>query len=114
MIGFGRWGSSDPWLGIPVNWGQISGARVIVEATLEGMTIEPSQGAHFFHNISSFRVSYFTVHHESATPIAWDWLSRQRVVRQTDYVRHVELDQPLLVKVDGRSGRGTVSYGKED
>jgi len=114
LIGFGRWGSSDPWLGIPVNWGQISGARVIVESTLEGMTVEPSQGAHFFHNISSFRVSYFTVHHESATPIAWDWLSRQRVVRETDYVCHVELDQPLLVKVDGRSGRGTVCYGKED
>jgi hypothetical protein len=63
LIGFGRWGSSDPWLGIPVNWGQICGAKVIVESTLEGMNVEPSQGAHFFHNISSFRVSYFTVHH---------------------------------------------------
>jgi hypothetical protein len=110
LIGFGRWGSSDPWLGIPVNWGQISGAKVIVESTLEGMNVEPSQGAHFFHNISSFRVSYFTVHHESVPGIDWDWLSRQRVAGDTGLVRHIELDDPLLVKVDGRVGRGAIWY----
>jgi len=108
LIGFGRWGSSDPWLGIPVNWGQISGAKVIVEATLEGMNIEPSQGAHFFHNISSFLVSYFTVHHSSVTTIDWKWLSEERIAEETDWVRHVELDRPLLVKVDGRSGQGAI------
>ncbi len=63
LIGFGRWGSSHPTLGIPVNWSQIAGARAIVEATLPSMNVEPSQGSHFFHNLSSFRVSYFTVPH---------------------------------------------------
>lgn len=111
LVGFGRWGSSDPWLGIPVNWGQIGGAKVIVESTLEGMTVEPSQGAHFFHNISSFRVSYFTVHHENKPGIDWAWLSRQRTVNETDLVRHVQLDDPLLVKVDGRVGRGAIWHG---
>jgi hypothetical protein len=114
LIGFGRWGSSDPWLGIPVNWGQISSSKVIVESTLEGMNVEPSQGAHFFHNISSFRVSYFSVHHESEPGIDWDWLSKQRVVAETDLVRHVELDEPLLVKVDGRTGKGAIWRGAKD
>jgi hypothetical protein len=108
LIGFGRWGSSDPWLGIPVNWGRISGARVIVEATLEGMNIEPSQGAHFFQNISSFRVSYFTVQHGRVPGIDFGWLARQRVANETALVRHVELDEPLLVKVDGRVGQGAI------
>lgn len=111
LIGFGRWGSSDPWLGIPVRWGQISGAKVIVESTLDTMNIEPSQGAHFFHNISSFRVSYFTVHHESATGIDWAWLGKQRLASETPLVRHIELEEPLLVKVDGRAGRGAIWHG---
>jgi len=111
LIGFGRWGSSDPWLGIPVNWGQISGAKVIVESTLEDMNVEPSQGAHFFHNISSFRVSYFTVHHESVPGINWTWLAKRKTAGETELVRHVELDAPLLVKVDGRVGRGAIWYG---
>lgn len=111
LIGFGRWGSSDPWLGIPVNWGQISNAKVVVESTLPEMNVEPSQGAHFFHNISSFHVSYFTVHHESRPGIDWDWLSTQPTVAETDLVRHVDLERPLIVKVDGRDGRGAIWYG---
>lgn len=111
LIGFGRWGSSDPWLGIPVNWGQIGGSKVIVESTMEGMNVEPSQGAHFFHNISSFRVSYFTVHHDSEPGIDWDWLLGQRVAGETELVRHVELEVPLVVKVDGRTGRGAIWRG---
>jgi hypothetical protein len=114
LIGFGRWGSSDPWLGIPVKWGQISGAKVIVESTLEGMNVEPSQGAHFFHNISSFRVSYFTVHHESTPGIDWGWLSKQRIASESGLVRHVELNEPLLVKVDGRAGHGAVWHSDRD
>jgi hypothetical protein len=108
LIGFGRWGSSDPWLGIPVNWAQINGAKVIVESTLEGMNVEPSQGAHFFHNISSFRVSYFTVRHDGGSVIDWNWLSRQHVVKETKLIRHCELEHPLLVKVDGRTGTGAI------
>jgi hypothetical protein len=113
LLGFGRWGSSDPWLGIPVNWGQIAGARVIVESTLPGMDVEPSQGAHFFHNIVSFQVCYLCVRHESRAGAAgrsidWEWLDRQPSVAETDHVRHVRLEKPLRIKVDGRSGRGAV------
>lgn len=113
LLGFGRWGSSDPWLGIPVDWGQIAGARVIVESTLPGMDVEPSQGAHFFHNIISFQVCYLCVRHDKEAGLArrsidWEWLDRQPAVTETDHVRHVRLEQPLSVKVDGRSGRGAV------
>ena len=113
LLGFGRWGSSDPWLGIPVEWGQIAGARVMVESTLPGMDVEPSQGAHFFHNIISFEVFYLCVRHEEHVPgarcgINWDWLNRQSAVAETDLVRHIRLDKPLRIKVDGRSGHGAV------
>ena len=104
LIGFGRWGSSDPWLGIPVDWGQISSAKVIVEATLPSMNVEPSQGSHFFHNMTSFGVSYLSVHHSGRRSIGWAWLHRQEVVAETEHIRHVRLKRPLLVKVDGRNG----------
>ena len=108
LIGFGRWGSSDPWLGIPVNWGQICGAKVIVEATLPTMNVEASQGSHFFHNISSFQVSYFTVSHNAERGIDWEWLDAQEVAEDQEFVRHVRLESPLRVKVDGRSGHGAI------
>jgi hypothetical protein len=113
LLGFGRWGSSDPWLGIPVNWGQIAGARVIVESTLPGMNVEPSQGAHFFHNLISFEVCYLCVSHEDEAGSArrgidWEWLESRPCTSETDHVRHVRLERPLKIKVDGRSGRGAV------
>ncbi len=112
LMGFGRWGSSDPWLGIPVNWSQISGARVIIEATLPDMNVDPSQGSHFFHNITSFHVCYFSVHHAGKYRIDWEWLDRQTSVDEdTGRVRHVELSAPLRVKVDGKNRRGIVLYG---
>ena len=108
LIGFGRWGSSHPSLGIPVVWSQISGARAIVEATLPEMNTELSQGSHFFHNLSSFRASYFMVRHDGPFAIDWDWLNRQPVVEETALVRHVRPPEALTVCVDGRSGRGVV------
>lgn len=108
LIGFGRWGSSDPWLGIPAEWGQICGAKVIVEATLPSINIEPSQGSHFFHNITSFDVSYFFVHHERDVGIDWEWLTSLPVAERTEHVRHVRAEEPLSVKVDGRTGRGCI------
>lgn len=108
LIGFGRWGSSDSWLGTPVQWGQISGAKVIVEATLPNMDIDMSQGAHFFHNISSFRVSYFSVKHSGKYQIDWTWLDAQESLTKTQFVRHVKLSTPLAVKVDGRTGKGVI------
>ena len=110
LMGFGRWGSSDPWLGIPATWPQISGARVIVEATLPEMNVDASQGSHFFHNMISFHVQYFTVRHSGAYPIAWDWLDRQPASSETQFLRHVRLASPLEVRVDGRHGRGVVSH----
>jgi hypothetical protein len=108
LIGFGRWGSSDPWLGVPVEWAQIAGAKVIVEATLAKMDTDPSQGTHFFHNLSSFEVAYFSVRHTGRHRIDWNWLGRQPVVQETDLVRHVRIESPLRVKVDGRSSRGVI------
>lgn len=107
LIGFGRWGSSDPWLGIPVRWDQISGARAIVEAALPGMSPEPSQGSHFFHNLSSFEVCYLTVP-AGGRDVDWNWLRRQPERGRTAHVRHVRFPAPLEVAVDGRTGRGLV------
>jgi hypothetical protein len=108
LIGFGRWGSSHPSLGIPVDWSQISGARAIVEATLPEMNVELSQGSHFFHNLSSFRASYFMVQHGRRFGINWDWLNRQSVVHDTELVRHVRPKEKLSVRVDGRTARGVI------
>jgi hypothetical protein len=108
LIGFGRWGSSHPSLGIPVDWSQISGARTIVEATLPEMNVELSQGSHFFHNLSSFRTAYFMVQHGGRGAINWEWLNRQPVVHETELIRHVRPEVSLSVRVDGRSRRGVV------
>jgi hypothetical protein len=108
LIGFGRWGSSDPWLGIPVKWGQVSGARAVVEATLPERVIEASQGSHFFHNITSFGVSYFHVGRSEGSGIQWDWLESREAEYETELVRHIRLDRALIVKVDGRTGRGGI------
>jgi hypothetical protein len=111
LIGFGRWGSSDPWLGIPVVWAQVGGARVIVEATRPGMEAEFSQGTHFFHNMSSFGVYYFSVGHHGKYRIDWEWLESRDDVSSTPFIRHIRLPAPLEVKVDGKSGRGVVRHG---
>jgi hypothetical protein len=109
LIGFGRWGSSEPWLGIPVSWGHVSGARAIVEAADGKLNVEPSQGSHFFHNLSSLQIPYFTVPYKRSAGIDWDWLAQQEIESETDYVRHITVPRPLHVHVDGRSRRGYVS-----
>jgi hypothetical protein len=108
LIGFGRWGSSDPWLGVPVNWSQISGARVIVEATLPRINPDLSQGSHFFHNLISFQVLYMSVAHRCQPSIDWQWLDDIPALEETDHVRHVRLTDPLEIRVDGSGGRGVV------
>ena len=108
LIGFGRWGTSDPRLGLPVAWGQISGARVIVEATLPDVQPDLSQGSHFFHNLLSFRVLYLSVEHHGEHGIDWKWLAQQPMVRSTGRVVHTRLRAPLEVRVDGGSGRGVI------
>lgn len=108
LIGYGRWGTSDAWAGIPVDWGQISGAKVIVEAPLAGMNSELSQGSHFFHNVTGFGVLYFSVPYSGEFPIDWDWLNNIEAEIETDLIRHVKLTEPLSVKVDGRCGNGVI------
>jgi hypothetical protein len=111
LIGFGRWGTSDTSLGIPVAWGQISGARVIVEATLPDVQPDLSQGSHFFHNLLSFHVLYVSVEHHGPHRIDWEWLGRQPIVESTDRVTHVRLQSPLDIRVDGAHGRGVICRG---
>jgi hypothetical protein len=109
LVGVGRWGSADPWLGIPVSWEQISGARVIVEAGFEDFRVTPSQGTHFFQNLTSFNVGYFTVNPDAGEGfVDWTWLSQQRAVRETSCVRHVHSDRPIVVKMNGKNGEGVI------
>jgi len=108
LIGFGRWGSSDPWLGIPVRWDQISSARAIVEAAIPGMSPEPSQGSHFFHNLSSFAVLYLMVPELASAEIDWSYLRSQPEIAATEHVRHLRCAAPLAVEVDGRTRLGMV------
>jgi transcriptional regulator with XRE-family HTH domain len=101
-IGPGRWGSSDPWLGIPVKWPNISAARVIVEAGLDNFQVDPSQGTHFFQNLTSLGVSYLTINAFKGDGLFDEArLNALPAVEETDLVRHVRLDSPLTIKVDG-------------
>jgi hypothetical protein len=108
LIVFGRLGTFDPWLGIPVTWGQVCGAKVIVEATQENVRVEPSQGSHYFHNIVNLGIKYFSLPFSSPYRVNWDWLEKQQVVQETSFARHVRLDQALCIKVDGRNSRGVI------
>ena len=109
LVGPGRWGSSDPWLGIPVKWPAISAARIIVEAGLTHHRVEPSQGTHFFQNLTSFGVGYFTIndfigdgtYHQAL-------LNDLPAVEETDHVRHVRFPRPLTIKMDGKKKLGFV------
>lgn len=109
LIGFGRWGTSDERLGVPVAWGQISGARVIVEATTPEVDPDLSQGSHFFHNVLSFQVLCLAVEHHSHSTIDWNWLDAQPAETETDSIRHIRINDPLGIRVDGSSGRGVIT-----
>ncbi len=108
LIGLGRWGSADPWLGIPVTWEQISGARVIVESGLKDIKVTPSQGSHFFQNLTSFRVGYFTVNPETGDGfLDWDWLGSQPAEREAG----VRAASPLLRAPGGQDQRQAAARG---
>lgn len=109
LIGPGRWGTSDRFLGIPVNWTQIDKARIIVETNLKDFVVEASQGSHFFHNLVAMNVGYFTVAHNLSNEyIDWEWLKAQPMVERTEHVYHSRVKKPLLIKIDGRSGRSVI------
>lgn len=109
LVGPGRWGSTDPWLGIPVKWPQISAARVIVESGMENYRIDPSQGTHFFQNLTSFRVGYFTIN-----PFIKDgyydlnFLNTFDPVFEDEFIRHIRFDNPAEVRIDGRKNKGVI------
>jgi hypothetical protein len=107
LIGPGRWGSSDPFLGVPVSWHQISGSRVIVEASYGDFSVDPSYGTHFFHNVTSLGLGYLTINSfRSDGGINWRWLESQQPAGETAHVRHLRLERPLDIRIDGWTGRG--------
>ena len=109
LVGPGRWGSSDPWLGVPVKWPHISGAKVIVEAGLTDYRVDPSQGTHFFQNLTSFGVGYFTVNDYIGDGVYdRDFLNSLPAVEETEHVRHVRLEKPMCIKIDGMKQEGVI------
>jgi hypothetical protein len=115
LVGPGRWGTSDPWLGIPVAWHQIAGVRAIVETDLGDVHVEPSEGTHFFQNITAAGIPYFQVDRRVAGDfVDFEWLDAIEAAWEGAWVRHVRLREPLCVQVDGRSRRGIVLKGDPD
>jgi CheY-like chemotaxis protein len=109
LIGVGRWGSLDHWLGIPVTWDQISGASTIVESGFKDFSVVPSQGSHFFQNITSFRIGYFTVNASTMNGfIDWDWILQQPAVHELTFTRHLRFDEPILVRINGHENKGVI------
>lgn len=109
LVGPGRWGSSDPWLGVPVKWAQISAARLIVESGLKNYRVEPSQGTHFFQNLTSFRVGYFTINtFKNEGFFDLDYLAAEKPEYEDQIIRHVRFDQEILIKINGKQSKGIV------
>lgn len=109
LIGVGRWGSLDPWLGIPVTWDQIGAACVIVESSFKDMHITPSQGSHFFQNITSFRIGYFTIDsYHNIGFIDWDFLKSIKPFEELNFTKHLRFDKEIIVKINGQKNQGVV------
>src|SRR5271167_2197000 len=109
LIGVGRWGSTEPWLGIPVEWDEISGARVIVEAGFRDFRVTPSQGSHFFQNLTAFQIGYFTVNPDAGEgSVDWEWLTKQSAAEEQGCVRHLQFASPLLVLMNGKTSEGMI------
>ncbi|HOY32104.1 MAG TPA: PEP/pyruvate-binding domain-containing protein [Bacteroidales bacterium] len=110
LIGPGRWGTRDKWIGIPVNWPQISNAKFIIETSLEDFPLDASSGSHFFHNVTSMNIGYFSVQPEvSKSYIAWDIFTNQKLIKKTAFFRHIEFEKPLTVRMDGKKRVAVVS-----
>jgi hypothetical protein len=115
LIGPGRWGTSDHWLGIPTKWDQISSARVIVETNYGDFVVEPSFGTHFFQNLITFQIGYLTINDSTENnSFDWDWLNSIETVSETEYIRHVRLRQPMNILIDGRHGKAVVIKPKNN
>lgn len=110
LVGPGRWGSADRWLGIPVQWRNISGVGAIIELRNEKIKADPSQGSHFFQNITSLGIDYITVTEGSDDYFDWEWVNAQPAIAETTYLRHVRLDRPFTLKIDGRKFQCVINY----
>jgi hypothetical protein len=108
LIGPGRWGSADRWLGIPVRWTDISQVGAIVETTIEGLKADPSQGSHFFHNITSLGISYLNTSEGGQDFIDWKWLRSLPAKNETPHLKHVILKKPLTIKIDGKESKAVI------
>ena len=109
LIGIGRWGSADPWLGIPVMWDEISGARAIVETGFKEIKVAPSQGTHFFQNLNAFQVGYFTVNvHNDREFLDREWLNSQKACKRRKFTRRLRFDAPLEIRMNGHNSRGII------
>jgi len=108
LIGPGRWGSADRWLGIPVNWTDISGVGAIVETTFKGLKADPSQGSHFFHNITSLGISYLNTSEGGEDFIDWKWLRSLSATKETPHLKHIILKKPLTIKIDGKQSQAVI------
>lgn len=115
MIGPGRWGTRDPFLGIPVKWNEISNASILVEIGLKNFVIDPSQGTHFFHNLVAKNIGYFNVPFNSEKHwIDWEWLESQNPVEETEFFKIVHFDKPFITKIDGHKGLAIISKPEDD
>lgn len=116
LIGVGRWGTLDPWLGIPITWPQIAGAKCIIESDLKDISVQPSQGSHFFQNITSFMIGYFTVGKVNENSyIDWEWLNSLPAEEEKEFTRHITLEKPLTIKMNARQNAGVIlKPGVED
>jgi len=109
LIGFGRWATSDKWLGIPVDWSQISEAKIIIESNTKNLIVDPSHGSHFFHNMIALRLGYFHIRRNSEEEfLLWDKLKELGVNEFSDYVSYIELNEPFIVKINGRTSKGVI------
>ncbi len=109
LVGLGRWGTLDPWLGIPVTWEQINGAKAIIESNFTDFNVTPSQGTHFFQNLTSFKVGYFCVDDFAQQGfIDWEWLNNQNVIEQKKFLKHARLDLPVTIKINGHCNKGII------
>jgi CheY-like chemotaxis protein len=108
LVGPGRWGSADRWLGIPVSWSDISGVGAVVETSVEKLKADPSQGSHFFHNITSLGISYLNVLENRDNFIDWRWLGTLTAAAVTPHVTHAHLEGPMTIKIDGKTSRAVL------
>ena len=113
LIGPGRWGTRDRWIGIPVTWPQISKAKLIVETSLANFPLDASSGSHFFHNVTSMNVGYCSImHHSTESILSWEILRSQKVIQESEFFMHVEFTNPLSIKMDGRKRITLISWNE--